>query len=167
MPLGALIARADLIESWGPGAHGSTYGGNPVACAAALATIDLLEGGLVENARIRGDEAFAGLAELRRRHPQLITDVRGKGLMIGIEFDTPEHAEEVQWAAFQRGLLVLECGKSSVRMSPALTVSSAEMTTALRLFGEAVAAVAGEPAEHPILHAAEAAGAISGVEAAG
>ena len=71
MPLGALIARADLLESWGPGAHGSTYGGNPVACAAALATIDLLEGGLVENARIRGDEAFAGLAELRRRHPQL------------------------------------------------------------------------------------------------
>jgi len=167
MPLGALIARADLLESWGPGAHGSTYGGNPVACAAALATIDLLEGGLVENSRIRGDEAFAGLAELRRHHPQLITDVRGKGLMIGIEFDTPEHAEEVQWAAFQRGLLVLECGKSSVRMSPALTVSSAEMSTALRLFGEAVAAVAGEASDRPILHAAEAAHAISGVEAAG
>ena len=86
--------------------------------------------------------------------------------MIGVEFDTPEHAEEVQWAAFQRGLLVLECGVS-VRMSPALTVSQAEMPTALRLFAESVAAVAGESAEQPILHAAEAAHAISGVEAAG
>jgi 4-aminobutyrate aminotransferase len=167
MPLGGLVARADLLESWGPGAHGSTYGGNPVACAAALATIDLLEGGLVENARIRGEEAFAGLATVRRRYPALVTDVRGKGLMIGIEFDTPEHAEEVQWAAFQRGLLVLECGKSSVRMSPALTVSPDEMATALRLFAEAVAAIAGEGAEKPILHAAEAAHAITGVEAAG
>jgi 4-aminobutyrate aminotransferase len=87
--------------------------------------------------------------------------------MIGVEFDTAEHAEEVQWAAFQRGLLVLECGKSSVRMSPALTVSAAEMATALRLFGESVAAVAGEASDRPILHAAEAAHAISGVEAAG
>ena len=67
--------------------------------------------------------------------------------MLGIEFDTAEHAEEVQWACFERGLLVLECGKSSVRMSPALTVSEAEMATALRIFGEAVAAVAGHEAE--------------------
>jgi 4-aminobutyrate aminotransferase len=167
MPLGGLVARADLLETWGPGAHGSTYGGNPVACAAALATIDLLEGGLIDNARARGDEAFAGLTELRRRHPSLVTDVRGKGLMIGVEFDTPEHAEEVQWAAFQRGLLVLECGRSSVRMSPALTVSQAEMATALRLFSESVAAVASESADRPILHAAEAAHAITGVEAGG
>jgi 4-aminobutyrate aminotransferase len=165
MPLGALIGRADLLESWGPGAHGSTYGGNPVACAAALATIDLLEGGLVENARVRGEQAFAGLGQLRSRFEGLITDVRGRGLMIGVEFDTAEHAEEVQWAAFQRGLLVLECGKTSVRMSPALTVSEAEMATALRIFGEAVGDVAGE---HRKLHdAAEAAHAITGVEAAG
>jgi 4-aminobutyrate aminotransferase len=68
MTLGAMIARADLLEAWGPGAHGSTYGGNPVACAAALATIELLEDGLVENARIRGEQAFAALAMLRRRH---------------------------------------------------------------------------------------------------
>ena len=143
MPLGALIARAELLETWGPGAHGSTYGGNPVACAAALATIELLEGGLIENAASRGQQALAGLAELRARFPELIGDVRGRGLMLGIEFDTAQHAEEVQWAAFQKGLLVLESGKSSVRMSPALTVTEAEMTTALRLFGEAVAAVAG------------------------
>jgi 4-aminobutyrate aminotransferase len=165
MPLGALMARADLLESWGPGAHGSTYGGNPVACAAALATIQLLEGGLVDNARQRGEQAMLGLRPLAQRHPRLIRDVRGKGLMIGVEFDTPDHAEEVQWAAFQRGLLVLECGRSSVRLSPALTVSRDEMATALELFGQAVAAVAAEPTH---IHArAAAAGAISGVEAGG
>ena len=73
------------------------------------------------------------------RFPALVRDVRGKGLMLGIEFDTADHAEEVQWVCFERGLLVLECGKSSVRMSPALTVTEAEMATALRIFGEAVA----------------------------
>ena len=85
--------------------------------------------------------------------------------MLGVEFDTPDHAEEVQWAAFQRGLLVLECGRSSVRMSPALTVSEAEMATALRIFGEAVADVSGH--EGAVHDAAEAAGALSGVEAGG
>jgi 4-aminobutyrate aminotransferase len=165
MPLSALVARAELLEAWGPGAHGSTYGGNPVACAAALATIDLLEGGLVENARVRGEQALAGLARLADHHGGLIRDVRGRGLMLGIEFDTPDHAEEVQWAAFQRGLLVLECGKSSVRMSPALTVSEAEMATALRIFGEAVADVAGHETE--VRDSAEAAHALTGVEAAG
>ena len=102
---------------------------------------------------------------MKARFPGLVTDVRGRGLMIGIEFDTPEHAEEVQWAAFQRGLLVLECGRSSVRMSPALIVSEAEMSTALQIFGQAVADVAGEHGE--VLHAARAAHAITGVEAAG
>jgi 4-aminobutyrate aminotransferase len=167
MPLGAMVARADLLEAWGPGAHGSTYGGNPVACAAALATIDLLQGGLVDNAVARGAQAVAGLEPLLERHPALVRDVRGRGLMLGVEFDTAEHAEEVQWAAFQRGLLVLECGKTSVRMSPALTVSEGEMVIALGIFAEAVAAVAGEGTGQPILHAAEAAHAISGVEAAG
>jgi 4-aminobutyrate aminotransferase len=165
LPLGAMIARADLLEAWGPGAHGSTYGGNPVACAAALATIDLLEEGLVANARARGEQAFAGLRPLLDRFEGLVRDVRGRGLMIGIEFDTPEHAEEVQWAAFQRGLLVLECGRSSVRMSPPLTVSEAEIRTGLELFEAAVADVARHPDE--VLDEAAAAGAISGVEAAG
>ncbi len=165
MPLGGLVARADLLERWMPGAHGSTYGGNPVACAAALATLDLLEGGLVDNARIRGEQAFAGLRPLLVRHPSLVRDVRGKGLMIAVEFDMAGHAEEVQWAAFQRGLLVLECGVSSVRLSPPLVVSEAEMTTALRLFGEAVAAVAGDGSA--VSREAEAAGALTGVEAAG
>ncbi|HEY7936683.1 MAG TPA: aminotransferase class III-fold pyridoxal phosphate-dependent enzyme [Candidatus Limnocylindrales bacterium] len=164
MPLAAMIARAALLETWGAGAHGSTYGGNPVACAAALATIDLLENGLIANAGERGDQALKGLALLAGRYPGLVRDVRGKGLMLGIEFDTPEHAEEVQWAAFERGLLVLECGRSSVRMSPALTVSEDEMATALRIFGEAVGDVALEHGE--ILQAAAAAGAITGVEEA-
>lgn len=143
MPLAAMVARAEIMESWSIGAHGSTYGGNPVACAAALATIELLQGGLVENARVRGDQALAGLAELRAKHPRLVTDIRGKGLMLGVEFDSPEHAEEVQFAAFERGLLVLECGKQTVRMCPPLIVTADEMATGLRLFGEAVAEVAG------------------------
>jgi 4-aminobutyrate aminotransferase len=142
MPLGALVARADLLEKWGPGAHGSTYGGNPLACAAALETILLLEGGLVDNAEARGRQAMAALQVLPSRFKGLVREVRGKGLMIGIEFDTGDHADAVQMAAFQRGLLVLECGKSTVRMSPALTVSVDEMDIALRLFGESVAEVA-------------------------
>ncbi len=165
MTLGAMVARADLLEAWGPGAHGSTYGGNPVACAAALATIDLLEGGLIENAAVRGDQALAGLRPLLDRYDGLVRDVRGKGLMLGVEFDTAEHAEEVQWACFERGLLVLECGKSSVRMSPPLTVSEAEMTTALRIFAEAVEVVAGHGAE--VLAEVTAAHALHEVEAAG
>ena len=164
MPLGAMIARAELLEAWGAGAHGSTYGGNPVACAAGLATIELLEGGLIENAAARGNQAMVELERIRETFGSLVTDVRGKGLMLGVEFDTPDHAEEVQWEAFQRGLLVLECGKSSVRMSPPLTVTEAEMATGLRLFGEAVAAVAGEHGE--ILEAALASGAINEVEEA-
>jgi 4-aminobutyrate aminotransferase len=165
MPLGAMIARADLLERWGPGAHGSTYGGNPVACAAALVTVDLLESGLIANAAARGDQAMAGLRPLIDRFDGLVRDVRGLGLMLGVEFDSADHAEEVQWACFERGLLVLECGKSSVRMSPALTVTEAEMTTALEIFETAVAEVAergpailAEAAEAGSLHEVEAAG---------
>jgi 4-aminobutyrate aminotransferase len=165
MPLAALIARADLLETWGPGAHGSTYGGNPVACAAALATIELLEHGLVDNAAARGAQALVALRSLRDRYPGLVTDVRGLGLMIGVEFDTGQHAEEVQWAAFERGLLVLECGRTSVRLSPPLTVTEAEMTTGLQILEAAVTAVAGHEAE--ILAEVTEAGALHEVEAAG
>ena len=165
MPLGALVARAELLEAWHAGAHGSTYGGNPVACAAALVTIELLEGGLIANAAARGEQALTELHALAGQYDGLVRDVRGKGLMLGIEFDTAAHAEEVQWACFQRGLLVLECGKSSVRLSPALTVTEAEMATGLRIVREAVAAVAGEHGE--VLAAASAAGAINEVEAGG
>ena len=106
-----------------------------------------------------------GLAEDPQAGVHLVRDVRGKGLMLGIEFDTPEHAEEVQWACFQRGLLVLECGVSSVRMSPALVVTEDQMKTALRIFAAAMADVAGD--DHALLDAATEAGAMTGVEAAG
>ena len=165
MPLSAMIARRDLMEAWGPGAHGSTYGGNPVSCAAALATIDLLEGGLIANAAERGTQAQAGLRPLVGQFDGLVRDVRGIGLMIGVELDTAEHAEEVQWACFERGLLVLECGKSSVRLSPALIISEAQMATALRIFREAVAVVAGQGDE--VLAEVVQAGALHEVEAAG
>src|SRR5512135_2468949 len=125
MPLAAMVTRAEIMESWSIGAHGSTYGGNPVACAAALATIELLEGGLVDNAGVRGAELLAGLAALWRRFPTAVVDVRGKGLMIGVEFAAPKLAEEVQFAAFQRGLLVLECGRQTVRMCPPLIATAA------------------------------------------
>ena len=159
MPLGAMVAKAEIMESWSIGAHGSTYGGNPVACAAALATIELLtDGGLVANAAARGHEALASLRALWERLPRLITDVRGMGLMLGVEFDSPEHAEAVQFAAFERGLLVLECGKQTVRLCPPLTCSADEMATGMRLFGEACEDVARE-AGH-VVQAAQAAGAL-------
>ena len=157
LPLGAMVAKASIMESWSIGAHGSTYGGNPVACAAALATIELLEGGLVENARLRGEEAMVGLQEIAGRHPRLMTDVRGKGLMIGVEFESPEAAEAIQWASFQRGLLVLECGKQTVRMCPPLIVSAAEISTAMHIFRDVV----GDVADHRTTVARQAAAAHS------
>ncbi len=118
----------------------------------------------MENAAKRGRQALTGLRSIQGRFPGLITDVRGKGLMIGIEFDTADHAEEVQYGCFARGLLVLECGRSTVRMAPPLIVSQAEMATGLKIFDEAVAAVATEHGE--VLRAAERAGVMSGIEAA-
>jgi 4-aminobutyrate aminotransferase len=145
MPLGATIARADLM-SWSKGHHGSTFGGNAISCAAALATIDLLSEGLVQNAAERGHQALDGLRAIAAEHAGTVVDVRGKGLMIGVQFDSPETAEGVQWASFQRGLLVLEAGDDVVRMSPPLVVTAEEVDTAVRLFGEAIAAVAADPA---------------------
>lgn len=144
MPLGAFIARESLMTKWGSGAHGTTYGGNPVACAASLETIRLLEGGLMENAAARGQQLLPGLRELRDRFPALVRDVRGIGLMIGVEFDTHEHADAVEWASFQRGLLTLGAGHSVVRISPPLVLTEAEAATGLKLFGDAVAEVAGK-----------------------
>ncbi len=141
MPVGAMIAKSHVM-SWGPGAHGSTYGGNPVALAALLETIRLLEGGLIANAGFRGRDIMDGLAPLLDRFPEIVRDVRGKGLMIGVQFDSGETAEAVQMQAFDRGLLVLEAGDDCVRMSPPLVVSQAEAETAVRIFGEAVAHVA-------------------------
>jgi 4-aminobutyrate aminotransferase len=146
MPIGAMIARADVM-TWATGSHGSTYGGNPVALAAMMETIALLEEGLIANAEERGGQGLRGLRPLLEHFPGLVRDVRGKGLMIGIQFDSGESAEAVQMQAFERGLLVLEAGDDCVRMSPPLVVTAEEMATAIRIFTESVAHVAAHRAE--------------------
>jgi 4-aminobutyrate aminotransferase len=145
LPLGALVARAELMERWTPGAHGSTFGGNPLACAAALATLRLLQEGLVENAAARGAQALHGLQVLARQYPGVIAEVRGKGLMIGIATRRPDLAEALQWACFRRGLLVLEAGHDVVRLSPPLVVSEEEVATALEILAAALEEVAALP----------------------
>ena len=142
MPLSAFIARDSLMTKWGPGAHGTTYGGNPLACAASLETIKQLEGGLMDNAKARGDQLMTGLRAIQALFPSIVRDVRGIGLMIGVEFDTHEHSAAVEWAAFQRGLLTLECGHSVIRMAPPLVLTEAEAEVGLEIFGAAVAEVA-------------------------
>jgi len=146
MPIGAMIAKADVMK-WKTGSHGSTYGGNPVALAALMATIDLLEEGLIANAAERGDQGLRALRPLIEHFPDLVRDVRGKGLMIGVQFDSGDTAEAVQMQAFERGLLVLEAGDDCVRMSPPLVVTAEEMATAVRIFTESVAHVAAHRAE--------------------
>jgi 4-aminobutyrate aminotransferase len=141
MPIGAMIAKASVMD-WKTGSHGSTYGGNPVALAALMETIDLLEEGLIANAAARGDQGLRGLRPLVEHFPDLVRDVRGRGLMIGIQFDSGETAEAVQMQAFERGLLVLEAGDDCVRMSPPLVVTAEEMATGIRIFNESVAHVA-------------------------
>ena len=168
MPVGAMIAKGEVM-SWGPGAHGSTYGGNPVALAALMETVRLLEGGLIANAGIRGREIMDGLAPLQDRFPGIVRDVRGKGLMIGVQFDSGETAEAVQMQAFDRGLLVLEAGDDCVRMSPPLVVSQAEAATAVRIFTESVAhVVANRGADLREVELATAQGMnVQGIESAG
>ncbi len=141
MPLGAMVAREDLM-TWEVGAHGSTYGGNPLSCAAALATIDLIEDGLVENADQVGAFLLEGLREIQGRRP-LIKDVRGLGLMIGIEFEDHDTMIAVEQAAFRRGLLVLGAGDDVVRMCPPLVFRRDQAETALEVFEEAVAEAGG------------------------
>jgi 4-aminobutyrate aminotransferase len=141
MPLGAMIAREDLM-TWEVGAHGSTYGGNPVACAAALASLRLIEGGLMDNAREMGDLLMQGLRRVAERHPA-IRDVRGLGLMIGIQFPDHDVMSAVEQAAFHKGLLVLGCGDDVIRMSPPLVIRRDQVDTALEVFEEAVAETTG------------------------
>ncbi len=140
LPLGAMIARSE-ISTWTPGTHGSTFGGNPVACAAALATIGLLEGGLVRNAAEVGGYLKEGLGGLKGSYP-VIGDVRGLGLMIGVELvkkndaraADPEFRNQVIKRAFENGLLLLPCGDSTVRFCPPLIVTKGETDTAVEIF---------------------------------
>jgi 4-aminobutyrate aminotransferase len=139
MPLGAFIGKEKLF-TWTAGTHGSTFAGNPVCCAAALATLDLLEGGLMENAARMGERLRAGV-EYASEECGVVRDIRGKGLMLGVEFGSHEEANAVQFAAFERGLLVLECGEASIRFCPPLIVDEAAVDTAIRLYAESLASV--------------------------
>ncbi|MCX6057970.1 MAG: acetyl ornithine aminotransferase family protein [Chloroflexi bacterium] len=142
MPLGACVARKSVMN-WEIGTHGNTYGGNPISCVAALATMDLIENEYMANAAEVGSYALDALHEIQSRHPS-IGEVRGKGLMIGVEFvkdrETKEPAKElterVVDLGFERGLLMLSCGKSVIRIAPPLSMSKSEMDEGLRLFEE-------------------------------
>ena len=140
MPLGAMVAREELMR-WEAGAHGSTFGGNPVACAAALASMDLIERELAENAAKVGYELMQGLRSLAERQP-IITEVRGLGLMIGVEFGDHDVADAVEKACFRRGLLVLGAGDRAVRVSPPLVIRADQAEAGLAVFEEACAEVA-------------------------
>ncbi len=137
MPIGAMIAK-ESVTTWESGSHGSTFGGNPVCCAAALATLDLVEGGLMANAAVMGERLQAGVRTLAQKH-QCIGDVRGVGLMVGVEFvksrvtrePAPELVHHLVLRAFQRGLLLLGAGKSSLRLAPPLVVDGEDVDTAL------------------------------------
>ncbi len=145
LPLGVTVARADVM-TWPPGAHASTFGGNPVSCAAAMATIELLEQSLVRNATEVGAYLMDRLRELQQKHA-IIGDVRGRGLMIGIELvrdrTTKERADterdQVVDACFARGLLVLGAGKNAIRLSPPLVLTKEQAGTAVRILDEALA----------------------------
>jgi 4-aminobutyrate aminotransferase len=136
LPLGAFIARAEQMN-WPPGSHGSTFGGNPVACAAGLATLDLLEDGLMENAARVGAVLQDGLREIAATRPQ-VTDVRGLGLMLALELKTPELAAQLVQAAFERGLLLLTAGTRAVRISPPLVLDAEEAATGLEIIAAAL-----------------------------
>jgi len=144
VPLGAIIARKSVM-TWPMGSHGGTYAGNPIACAAALATIDLIEKGFMQNAVEVGDYAINALEDIMERHTS-IGQVRGMGLMIGIEFvkDRLTHEQDHDFRdrvvdlAYERGLLTLGCGKSVIRVSPALNINREEMSQGLEILEEAI-----------------------------
>jgi len=147
MPLGAMVARGEIMD-WAPGSHASTFGGNPISCRAAMATIDLLEEGLIDNAVTMGDYLKSGLLDLQARH-RLIGDVRGIGLMVGIELvtDREKKGKAVQERnqavnlAFTKGLLLLGCGENAIRFIPALTVSREEIDRCLTILDETLSEI--------------------------
>ncbi len=144
MPLGATIARKSVMD-WSRGSHGNTFGGNPISCAAAMATIDLIENGYMENAATVGEYTLDALHEIMARHPH-IGDVRGIGLMIGVEFvkdrkgkiPDDDLRDRVIELAFERGLILLGCGKSVIRIAPPLSVTQEEVDEALAIFEQSL-----------------------------
>jgi len=144
LPLGACIARASVMD-WPKGTHGNTYGGNPISCAASLATIELIEEQYLANAAEVGQYTIEALEEIQTRHPS-IGDVRGKGLMIGVEFVKDKSTKEpneairdmVEKSGFQHGLLLLGCGKSVIRLAPPLCITKKEVDEGLEIFEYAI-----------------------------
>jgi len=152
LPLGAIVARADVMD-WPPGSHASTFGGNPVACASALATIDLVERKYRANAARRGRQLADGLNEMAGRFAS-IKEVRGLGLMIGMEVQwdgepAPDLRDKIIDRAFHQGLLLLPCGVSTVRFCPPLCLTTRQVETGLRLLGAVLAET--ESSESPML----------------
>lgn len=137
LPLGVTIARADIMN-WGPGAHASTFGGNPVACAAAMETIRLLEEKYIANAARMGEYILGRIANWREKHP-IVGDIRGLGLMVGVELvksqqtrePNAEARKQIIQRAFEQGVLVLGCGESTVRFMPPLVVEQDQVDFAL------------------------------------
>jgi 4-aminobutyrate aminotransferase len=146
LPLGACVARADIMN-WKPGAHASTFGGNPVCIAAALKTIELLEGGLVQNSAEVGAYLKAGLEKLKEKY-ECIGDVRGMGMMIGVEFvenrtslkPAVELRDRIEMACYERGLIILGAGTNTIRWSPPLVLTKENVDVALEIFDAAIAA---------------------------
>lgn len=146
LPIGVTVARADLMD-WKPGAHASTFGGNPVCIAAALKTIELLEGGLVQNSAEVGGYLKTALEKLMRKY-DCIGDVRGMGLMLGVEFvedkasrkPAPELRDRVEVNCFERGLIILGAGTNTIRWSPPLILTKENVDVAVEIFDEAIAA---------------------------
>jgi 4-aminobutyrate aminotransferase len=147
VPLGACIAPKEVMD-WPPGAHSTTFGGNPIGCAAALATLDVLQDGLIANAEKQGTFLLGQLKKLQKRHPSM-GDVRGLGLMIGVEFvrdkktkkPAPKVAKEVMMAAFEKGLMLLTCGPNGIRLIPPLVVSRKQCQIALEILDEVIGKV--------------------------
>jgi 4-aminobutyrate aminotransferase len=148
MPIGTVTARKSLMEQWKRGAHGNTYGGNPICCAAALATIDLIEHKYKDNAARIGAYLLARMHSLAERYP-VMGDVRGKGLMIGVEFvkdrTTKEPAKKLVEAvihqAFHNGLLLLSCGLSTIRLMPPLMIDQDLADEAVDILAKSIEAV--------------------------
>jgi len=140
LPIGLVVAKKTIMQQWKPGAHANTYGGNPLCCAAALVTLDLIEREYAANAQKVGAHFMKRLRELQSQYP-VIGEIRGKGLMIGMELvsDRASRApctascHAVITGAFHRGLLLLSCGQSTVRFMPPLTVSVAQVDEAITL----------------------------------
>jgi 4-aminobutyrate aminotransferase len=144
MPISAFIARESVMQ-WKPGSHGTTYGGNPVCIASAMATLDLIQGGLMVNARKMGEYIFGKINDWPSRF-KIVGDVRGKGLMIGVEIvrdqrtkeKAPDLRDKVIVGAFHRGLLTLESGENSIRISPPLIIDEEQADCAIRIMEESI-----------------------------